>query len=391
MILCLVLAATVGLDGAAAQVATLVDEAGFAAPVGVYVEGAPLPAARAAASLVIAQLAARKLAPVPVTARDADEAEGLARQRALNSLVRLTVTSNDTQVLLRGDALSTRVNFWSGSTATRSGPAVVVAAAAQIDEVTAALLRGPQEVSVKPLVFTMRSLVTTPSWPGAVALTETHAHALMGDAVCAVKLNGASALNCTPLSGTPASRPVREPFGILAPPAAWSARFDGPVPSISGVTVTPRAGYASFEPQLVWNGKNVKWSSPLSQLSASGEVLLGISPGGQAAISRGETPAHFVNAVGSGSALVDFDGDGRPEVLLTKASALRDNDEVKVVTLQEFERVQARDGDERELSVMWQQPLPGRAVVAASFKDAVLLGVWRADGTGALVLVRAER
>ena len=56
------------LERLAQDVTRSVTEAGFEGPIGVYVEGSPAPASRVLATLVMASLAGKQLAPVPVTA-----------------------------------------------------------------------------------------------------------------------------------------------------------------------------------------------------------------------------------------------------------------------------------------------------------------------------------
>jgi len=115
------------LERLADDVTRVVAAAGFDGPIGVYVEGAPAPISRATASLVISALAQKQLGPVAVTARDATDAERLAREQGLRSLVRLTLALESPKLVVRGDALSTWVNFWSGTTPTRTGPAAAIA------------------------------------------------------------------------------------------------------------------------------------------------------------------------------------------------------------------------------------------------------------------------
>ena len=92
------------MERLAHDVSRSITTAGFQGPIGVYEEGSPAPASRALGSLVIASLSKQRLGPVPVTAKDATEAERLAREQGLRSLVRLTVSLEPPRLVVRGDA-----------------------------------------------------------------------------------------------------------------------------------------------------------------------------------------------------------------------------------------------------------------------------------------------
>ena len=115
-----------------------------------------------------------------------------------------------------------------------------------------------------------------------------------------------------------------------------------------------------------------------------------VTPSGRAAISRGDAASRFVTNVGSGSALTDFDGDNVAEVVATLFKT-GTGDEVRVLTLREFEAAQARNQALQELTPLWQDKLSARAVVAAGGRECVVLGLWKDDGTGELVMIRREK
>lgn len=386
MMLALLLAAA-PFDATATEVSKRVAEAGFAAPVGVYVEGSPAPASRALASLVMAGLSEAHLAPVPVTADNADAAELTARERRLSSLVRLTVAIEGAKLVVRGDALSTHVNFWSGSLPVREGPALALFSAAEADDATLAMLGQP--TAPKELRLLRFSFAKLSAWPAAVAVTETDVSALVGDELLVWTLDG-KLKSRTELSGARSTHPTREPFGWISGSRAWSSKREPQPLTWAELTLTPRAGFASFEPTFTWSNKSITWPEGIVQFSANGPATLFITPSGRAAISRGYTSSTFVTGVGSGSALADLDGDGVPEVLAThfKTSA---GDEARVMTLKDFEAAQARNQSLAEVPTLWRDKLAGRAVVAAGGRECVVLGLWKDDGSGELVMFRREK
>ena len=160
------------LERLALEVSRSVSEAGFEGPIGVYVEGSPAPASRAVGSMVMASLAARRLAPVPVTARDATEAERFAREQGLRSLVRLTVSLEPPKLVVRGDALNTWVNFWSGSAPTCTGPAAAVVSMVDADLEALTLVGASAPTSTRPLELNLGVLAKLTAVPAALAIAD---------------------------------------------------------------------------------------------------------------------------------------------------------------------------------------------------------------------------
>ncbi|MDP1826180.1 MAG: VCBS repeat-containing protein [Archangium sp.] len=408
------------LERLAQDVSRSVAEAGFEGPIGVYVEGSPAPASRAVGSLVMASLSTRRLAPVPVTARDATEAERLAREQGLRSLVRLTVSLEPPKLVVRGDALSTWVNFWSGATPTRTGPAAAVVSVVDADLEALTLAGAPAPASTRPLELSLGVLAKLTALPAALAIADLDGDhraeviALVGDGVLTWSSDGRQRGRAE-LSAPLSTRPTREPFGLLAITngklLAWSSRREraetfvwkgdawrssglGEGPSLGPVVFTPRPGFTSFARELTWAGKTVALPEPIQQFALFGAMALGVSPTGTAAIARGQAPSSQLSGVGAGSTLADLDGDGSPEVIATSSRSTGEVDEVRVLALGAFESAQARGGHLNEAAVAWQKKIDGRAIVAASGDldgdgvDEVVLGTWSGDGTGELLVLR---
>jgi hypothetical protein len=397
-------------------------ETGFEGPIGVYVEGSPAPASRAIGSLVMSALAQKKLAPVPIEAKDATEAERLAREQGLRTLVRLTVSFEAPRLTVRGDALSTWVNFWSGQTPTRTGPAAAIAATvdADLEALTLAGSGSTPTPNTRPLELAMGVVARAPGWPAAFTLADVDGDkkceviALIDDVVSTWSSDG-KLRSRVELSGPQSAHPTREPFGFLSfnggKLQAWSSRREraenftwerngfrtagsSDALSIGALTLTPRAGFASFARELQWAGKNVVWPEPLQSVSTFGPIALGVGPAGNAGVSRGTAPASLLSGVGAGSTLADFDGDGAPEVIVTGPRTTAEGDEVRVLSLGAFESAQVRSGSINETSAVWTRKLDGRVILAANGDldgdgvDEVVLVSWLADGSSEFSVLR---
>lgn len=407
------------LERASAEVTARFLAEGFEAPVGVYVEGNLAPLSRAFATVVMGRLAQAKQAPVPVLARDAGEAEQVARQLGAGSLLRLTVGLEAPRLVVRGDALSTWVNVWSGRTPTRTGPGAAFAVSVDADLEALTFAGAPPATAGRPLELQVGVLARLAAWPGALAVADLDGDqkaevvALVDEALVLLAADG-SVRGRAELSSGPALRPTREPWGLLDVVGnrvlvhssrrekperfAWTKegwRSEGPVDAVTtaSLVLTPRPGFTSYAAEFTWAGKALTGGAPVQQLSLFGPMALLVSPEGGAQVLRGHALGTRVSGAGA-SVLGDLDGDGTAEVVVTGAKTVGDGDEVRVVPLGTFEAAQARNGAASELTATWQRKLDGRAVVAATGDldgdgaDEVVLGTWRSDGASELLVLR---
>jgi hypothetical protein len=411
------------LERLASHVAQTVIEHSFEGPIGVYVDQGAEPLQRAAASMVMAALARERLAPVPIIAATAAEAETLARASGLQSVMRLTVSAVDGQCIARGDIISTWVNFWSGIGATRSAPATPVAFVTEPDAEVLTLAGqrpGATKELSRPFQIKSASLARLTHRPGAIAVADvdldrrSEIMVLVDDAVLTWSSDG-QLRNRTELSVPLAHRPTREPFGLVAfnngTLTVWSSRRShpegfvwqkdswksvGPLESISAgsATVLPVVGGAGFQPDMVWNGKHVVWPEVVQHVRPLPNLAFTVGETGKAAVSRGESIFGAVGGVGSGSTVADFDGDGECEVLLTSRRTVGNADEMSILSLDAFVAAQTRHENHHQVPTLASQTIEGRAVIAAAGdldgdgREEVVLGLWLENSSGELLVVR---
>jgi hypothetical protein len=411
------------LEQVGLALAQVVVKKNFGAPVGVYVEGAAgaaLP--RALASVLSADLSAAALDPVAIEAKDAAGAERAARALGVVSLVRLTVSLENQQLVARGDAVVTRANFWSGDLPVRGSVAAVLTATADADA-EVLVMHGtvpPNPAAAVPLELRVSSVLKSPSVPAALGLGDLDGDkkaelvALVQDRLLVFTAEG-KLLAKAELSAPLSTRPTREPFGLIAVApgkiTVWSGRREraeafsfsrGVLKSagltdvvlLDGVGLKVEPSFNRAQSEVSWAAKPVALPLGPQTVSLVGPLGFFTFADGSASLTRGVAPVGHVLGVGSASVVADLEGAGVGEVIVTGAKTFGEVDEVRVLSVTAFEALQARGALVAEGAALWQQPLKGRAVVAAAGDldgdgaDEVVLGVWAADGSGELLVLK---
>lgn len=398
--------------------------ASLEAPVAVHVE-APTPAlSRAFGSLVAAELATKKLSPVVIDALTAGAAERTAREKDLRSLVRVTLTAENTRIVARGDVLHTWVNFWAGSAPTRSGAATALAATvdADLQAMTLASVTPSTIPSAAPLKLALGVLAKLSAPPAAIAVGDLDGDkraeivVLTDDELLVLSSEGRVVAR-SDLRGMAAStRPTRESFGAVALQAgrvAWLSgrRAHGELLSfaagtlrttgstdelaLDGVTVRLVPGLNAFAAEAGWFGKPVTLPAPLTTTSSRGGVSLFLFANGTGAVTRGVPPTSVFSSAPSAAVIADVDGDGIVELVATSARYFPEGDEVKVIPIVAVEAIGARGGALTEGAPVWSGSTPRGRVLSSAAGDLdgdgaeeVVLGSWLADGTGELHVAR---
>lgn len=392
------------------------------APVAVWVE-APTPVlARAFASVLSAQLGVRKWSAVVLEAPNAAAAERSARERDLRTLIRVTLSAENTRLVARGDVLHTWVNFWAGATPTRTGgPAAALAATVDADAAAMTLASAvvPNVTSAAaPLRLTLGLLARLPAPAAAIAIGDLDGDkrpeivVLTDDELLAFSPDGRSLARYDLRSLPPASRPGREPFGALSIQAGkvvWLsgrrahgealaiaggvAKATGPADeaALDGVTVRLVPGINAFAAEANWFGKPVALPAPLTATNTRAGLTLFLFANGTGAITRGVPPSTVFSQAPSAAVLADLDGDGIIELLSTSARFFPDSDEVRVLPAAAVEAIAARAGSLGEATPVWSGATPRGRILAAAAGDLdgdgaedVVLGAWLPDGTGEL-------
>ncbi len=412
------------LDELAVRIVEQSESAHPEPPVAVFVEGNPPVLARAFASAISSELAARHRAPTVLEVSTAAEAETAARSKDLRTLFRLTIALEGTRLTARGDAIHTWVNFWAGAAGTRTGQSGTLTAVVDADAQALSLAAqpAPPPLPAGPLKLSLTSLAHLSSFPAAIAIGDVDGDGkpeiavLLDDGVSVLDLDGhlkwRHELKDAPL----AVSPPREPFGAISilnsPPriVVFSGRHtraevlvlkgnelkaslsNEPV-FIDSVAVRPSPGLNVFDKQISLGGKSVDLALPLTAVSSRGAVALGVFPDGSAALLHAAMPPTRFTGAGAASTLADLDGDGVPEVFLSSTRFSTDADPLQVVSLATAEALQSHAGSAVEGPALWQGATPhGRALIAvaadldADHCEEVVLGLWLSDGTGELMV-----
>jgi hypothetical protein len=408
-------------------------------PVAISVAGPSTELCRAFATLLAGELAQRRLSPIVLEPQTSEPAEDAARREGARSLARLRLSIDQGALNVQGDLLATWVNFWSGRARTRAAhPAAVLQASTQADaEVIALAASAFRSAAGEHGEFQMigATLARLPLPPAALAAGDLDGDGkdevlvLTDDEILALDLDG-RILARREHRGLPASTtPCREPFGSVAiqgaPPrlAYFSSRrakgelleldrAHGTFKVVSTLDDVPlgqlgeqrlNGRFTPGQNTFAWQGLAGEQPPPAVSAFSSFQTpnafhLLLVFPNGTATLNRslrGERGSVHLERLGTGSALVDLDGDGTPELVTTSPRFWPNPDELRVLSVVQPDHADA--GKPPAPLVRWQGPVPrGRVLqaAAATFNrrgdakgpQGAVLGVWMPDGTGEIQL-----
>lgn len=396
------------LDGAVEQVKDAVAGQRLETPLGLYLEGGAPELTRGFATLLASRLALAKIPTIVIAAQNAGAAEAEARKSGARSLLRARVELEHGLLRVRGDGFTLWRNFWAGKTATRTrGSAFTLDVSVTADAHALALAAAvpPPGPLATEAPLSMSKLLPVPSPLAALATGDLNGDrrdevvALTDQEVIALDGRG-NVLARHSLSHLPLSpMPTRDPFG-------WISVLGGVVEVRSAnrdvaerLTLTPEGlvaaaarpevprfapGRSELEP--VGDGPG-RWSE-----SVRGNETLTVFSN-RTATWRTPDPVQLAE-VATGTSLVDLEGDGVAELATSSPD---------VQPVVEFVAIHARAGRAppgpltvASLEKKYDQPLEEGARVlhlAAGNLDGVggdelVVGVWLADGTSELRVVR---
>jgi len=397
------------LEALADGVCSQVRAAGATAPLAVSVTAPGHPAlAQAFSTLLLARLSAAGLGP-----RVLDSPEE-ARAGGARALLRVRLTL-DGRLAAAGDVLPTWDNLFSGRAQPHGKPAAVVFVEVAPDGAVRALARAPDAPALL--------LATAPlaEWPVRTAALATgdldgdgrpEVAVLTEDAVEVRGRDGRLLARRPLLLLPPAEVPARETFGTLCICggllyAFSAAHAGGQVLALQDGALVPLlplsrpvvgCGPPRLEATLLPGVARLAPSGPgwpsvpegpaawglAVRPAAAGPGLLLLREDGTALLRMGSGPWQTASGVGAGAALVDMSGDGSLRLAASGDGATAGSDSLRLLRLEDG----AAEGS---------VDVPGRIVQVAAAAlegrgaEALLLGVWLADGGAQLRLVRGAR
>jgi hypothetical protein len=417
-------------------------------PIGLYARANSPELARSFVTLMASELSEAKLSAIAIAAATPESAEEMARERGARSLARISLSLQDGMLQARGDLLGTWVNFWSGRSRIRAPrPAAVLQGSVPADSQALALASSPASPGadsphprgeLKLLGATLAALSLAPAAIAAGDLDgdgKDEVVALTDDELVVFSSEGRILVRRDHRGIPPSPTPCREPFGAVAiqarPPRIayfsanrahgellavdlarsslrplqplnrvplpfhlWGAfvpgqntvlpddlpfRLGRPVSAFSFYPAAPLPGAAKLGAGAKAEATREAWTDALFVFPDGKASWYSASP----ANDGGE---QTLSGLGTASALVDLDGDGRPELATTSPLYSPPADELRVL--------QARSGA-MEPAVRWRGAIPrGRALqmvaagTGAGNAQQIVIGVWLPDGSGELQVFR---
>jgi hypothetical protein len=398
--------------------------AGAQAPLALYVS-APTPLLQRAFSTALGGASsAKRLAPLLLEAKDAGEAETAARGLWAHSLMRLELDLVQGSLRARGDLFGVTPNFWSGRHPQRpSSPSAVLLEAVPADAVALALAQpgvgtGAGSSGLPSSLGTWQAvkLSALPQPPGALGCGDLDGDGhvevvlLVEPEVWTLDSQGALRAKAALWGIPPALKPTRDPYGTVSIDPATKVALVVSGRRAAGARVTLKGKQLEVQSEPVGDSLKVRiqqgtvvldgslapgrsalsslWTGSANLRLPKEPVTLSVHPAqgapewlavhtdstGQWGRLSEPAQARTLPTLGSASALVDLDGDGRPEVATTSA---------QLEPLAEEIRFLSREGAELPGRVALPSRALTMAVCAAGGEgESLLVGLWLKDGTG---------
>ena len=420
----------------AQRVAGQVSQASPEPPLAVYLAGDSTDLGRGFATLLLSELALRKLGPTAVSAPSPEAAEAIARQGGARSLLRLSIALNRGDLQAKGDLISIWMNFWSGRANGRSNRAAAVIFAAVEADAQALALASELPAPAGGMKLEGARFADLPQWTAAIAAGDLDGDgrdevvAITNDEIFAFSPEGRRPLGDS-------ATPCREPFGAISIQSQRiayfsAARRQGEILALDAARGAFRSLGSLNEAPLAAQGQTQIWGSFVPGRSAfagdlrlgSGEAwsvrgplwtlsLFAASKGPRALIAFADGTASWFGGVGiprgrqfrssaAAIALIDIDGDGEPEIVTTSSRYRPEPDELRVLESPANDGLAVSpavdggtDDGQLQLHERWREPIRGGwalqvvgAHLVAGKPAQIVVGVWRPDGSGQLQIFR---
>jgi len=426
----------------AQRIAGQVSAASPEPPLAVHLAGESTDLGRGFATLLLSELALRKLGPTAVSAPSPEAAEAIAREGGARSLLRLSVGLNRGDLQAKGDLISIWVNFWSGRANGRSNRAAAVIFAAVEADAQALAMASELPAPTGGIKLEGARFADLPQWTAAIAAGDLDGDgrdevvAITNDEIFAFSPEGRllARRDLRPLGDS--ATPCREPFGAISIQSQRiayfsAARRQGEILALDVARGAFRSLGSLNEAPLAAQGETQVWGSFVPGRSAfasdlrlgSGEAwsvrgplwtlsLFAASKGPRSLIAFADGTASWFGGVGiprgrqfrSSAAAIDIDGDGEPQIVTTSSRYRAEPDELRVLESPANDgpapaASPAVDGGTDDVPLQlherWREPIRGGwalQVVGAHLMPGkpaqIVVGVWRPDGSGELQIFR---